>query len=121
MTVQEDTVEVDTAIINKRRAEWIERCNEHDASVLVDEVYAAVPLYYNHKPMIADKEALKEEYGYMNNPEYSLHLNPLHVEKVNSEMIFEIGQCSRSYNGKYILVWKKGENERWSVWIDSNI
>jgi hypothetical protein len=43
------------------------------------------------------------------------------IEAVNQELVFEIGQGSGSYNGNYLLVWKKGEDDVWRILLDSNI
>jgi len=107
--------------IQLRRDEWIERCNKHDARDLVTQMYLIDAIYFSHKPVIANRDSLIKEYDYMNNPKYSLHLDPLHVETVTSDLAFEIGRCSGSYNGKYIIVWKKDERAGWGVMIDSNI
>ena len=107
--------------INARRKEWIELCNQHNARELVTKLYSKEPIYYNHKPVITNVDSLVKEYSYMNNPKYALNLSPKHIEIVNSQLIFEIGQCSGSYGGKYILIWEKDENEEWRIKIDSNI
>ncbi len=107
--------------IDRRRAEWITLCNKHNASDLVNGLYAENTIYYNHKPVVKTRDALIQEYEYMNNPKYSLQLTPLHVEPVNDNLAFEIGQCSGSYNGKYILIWEKDSTGKWYIKIDSNI
>jgi len=107
--------------IDQRRAEWIELCNQHDAQNLVTQLYSKTPIYYNHKPVVTDPESLIATYSYMNNPDYSLQLTPEHVELVKDDLAFEMGQCSGSYGGKYILIWKKDESGKWMIWIDSNI
>jgi hypothetical protein len=55
----------------------------------------------------------------MNNPTYQLTLTPIAVEAAGKDIAFEIGQCSGSYGGKYILVWQKIGNN-WKVLFDSN-
>jgi ketosteroid isomerase-like protein len=57
----------------------------------------------------------------MSNESYQLTLNPITIETVNPETVFEIGQCEGSYNGKYILIWKKQTDGQWRIWVDSNI
>ncbi len=116
---RETTVSRDA--IDKRRDEWIKICNQHDSGILVRELYSENPIYYNHKPLVTSPEALTREYSYMNNPNYSLHLDPLHVEMISAELAFEIGQCSGSYKGKYVIVWKKDGTGKWKVMVDSNI
>lgn len=110
-----------TAILDARRADWIKRCNEHNAERLVRELYAPNALYYNHRPMITGRDAITQEYQYMNNPDYQLHLEPIIVSAVRPNLAFEIGQCSGSYGGKYVIVWQKGGNDQWYVMMDSNI
>ncbi|NNK87701.1 MAG: nuclear transport factor 2 family protein [Flavobacteriaceae bacterium] len=107
--------------IDKRRDLWMSYCNAHDVEALVNEVYSANTMYYNHRPLVQGREALIKEYGYMNSPNYSLELNPIIIEVVNKETVFEIGQCKGSYNGKYILVWKKDPDGQWRIFFDSNI
>ncbi|TDQ32210.1 Cif family virulence factor [Zeaxanthinibacter enoshimensis] len=115
------SVRVDTAVISARRNEWVKLCNAHKAENLVQNVYSENTMYYNHKPLVIGKSDLAREYAYMNNENYTLDLHPLKVEVVNAGLVFEIGQCSGSYNGKYMLVWKKDSDGTWNVYIDSNI
>lgn len=118
---EKGSTDIDLSIIDQRRVEWIEYCNSHDAEGLVENLYTENAVYYNHRPVITGREALTQTYQYMNSPRYSLNLTPLHVEVVNESIIFEIGQCDGSYNGKYILVWQKDEDGSWSILMDSNI
>lgn len=107
--------------IDYRRNEWIKRCNEHNASLLVNELYAEDALYFNHKPLLNGRKGIIEEYGYMNEPSYNLILEPIIVVPVNDVLVYEIGQCRGSYGGKYILVWEKSSEGKWYVLMDSNI
>ena len=109
------------AAIKLRRELWMKFCNAHDVKALVNEVYSENTLYYNHRPLVKGRDALVSEYGYMNSPNYSLELNPIIIEVVNDETVFEIGQCKGSYNGNYILVWKKDPDGKWQILFDSNI
>jgi ketosteroid isomerase-like protein len=115
------SADVYLSIIDQRRAEWIEYCNSHDAEGLVENLYTENAVYYNHRPVKIGRESLTQEYQYMNSPRYSLNLTPLHIEVVNDSIIYEIGQCDGSYNGKYMLVWQKAEDGTWSILMDSNI
>lgn len=107
--------------INLSRDKWIKLCNEHNSTGLVEELYKPNAIYYNHKPVVIGTIAIIKEYGYMNNENYNLHLEPIIVKLVSSKVAFEIGQCSGSYNGKYILVWEKNSQGAWRVLMDSNI
>lgn len=107
--------------ITTRRALWMDLCNEHNVEGLVNELYTEDALYFNHKPLVKGRTALIREYQYMKNENYHLTLNPIIVEKVNEETVYEIGQCEGSYGGKYILIWKLGVDGNWRIWIDSNI
>ncbi|MEM6344608.1 MAG: hypothetical protein AAF927_12035 [Bacteroidota bacterium] len=109
------------AAIDQRRAEWIKLCNERDAANLVEQLYSENALYYNHKPMVEGRTAITQEYSYMNRPEYSLMLNPIIVQPVNDSLVFELGQCSGSYGGKYMLLWQKDATGKWYVSMDSNV
>jgi ketosteroid isomerase-like protein len=108
-------------MLDAARAEWVRLCNEHDPRKLVGELYTADAMYYNHKPMIVGTEAIAKEYWYMGNSSYQLRLAPIMIEMVSQDLAFEIGQCSGSYNGKYVLVWKKSADKGWQVALDSNI
>ncbi|MEQ9373718.1 MAG: hypothetical protein RIG68_00945 [Imperialibacter sp.] len=112
---------VTAEVLDAPRAKWIRLCNEHDPLKLVAELYTADAMYYNHKPMIVGTEAIAKEYWYMGNSSYQLSLTPIVIEMVNPDLAFEIGQCSGSYNGKYVLVWKKSADKGWQVALDSNI
>jgi len=107
--------------LNARRYEWMRLCNQHNADSLVKELYTPDALYFNHKPLIKGTADIIKEYGYMNQSNYHLALTPLHIEPVSDSLIFEIGQSSGSYGGKYILVWKKTTGGDWMVYMDSNI
>lgn len=107
--------------INKQREKWITLCNLNNASVLVRELYTSNSIYYNHRPVVVGHDAISKDYVYMNNPNYKLSLSPLKLEIVNETLAFEIGQCSGSYNGKYLLVWQKSKDGDWQVLVDSNI
>ncbi|MEQ8471273.1 MAG: nuclear transport factor 2 family protein [Marinoscillum sp.] len=110
----------DTSYISTRRAEWIRYCNQHNVDLLVNDLYMIDAIYYNHRPVINGREKITETYSYMRRDTYQLTLTPLIVEPVNEHMAFEIGQCSGSYNGKYLLVWKRGD-DGWKIFLDSNI
>ncbi len=118
---KKEFIDLDLSVIDQRRADWIEYCNSHDAEGLVQNLYTENAVYYNHRPVIIGHEALSQVYQYMNNPRYSLNLIPLHVEVVSESIVFEIGQCEGSYNGKYMLVWQKGDDGIWRILMDSNI
>lgn len=115
---------VDTSIlttIDQRRAEWMALCNAHNAAQLVKNLYRTDAMYYNHKPLLIGHVAIAQDYGYMNREQYSLKLTPIIVEPVNDQLVYEIGQCSGSYGGKYMLIWKKDAAGQWSLLMDSNI
>lgn len=107
--------------LTNRRNEWMKYCNAHQAALLVKELYTPDALYFNHKPVIKGTAEITKEYGYMNSSNYHLELTPLHIEAVSDSLIYEIGQGSGSYGGKYILVWKKNTEGKWMVYMDSNI
>jgi ketosteroid isomerase-like protein len=107
--------------INIQRQKWIRLCNQHNAQSLVEKLYTPNAIYYNHKPLVQGHHAITKDYSYMNDPNYKLDLTPIIIEPVNEWTVFEIGQCSGSYGGKYILVWLKQENGEWLVAFDSNI
>lgn len=116
-----ESKKVDTINIAERRKLWIELCNTNNPENLVKQLYSNNTIYFNHKPIVKGTEELIKEYGYMNNENYTLNLHPMKLEVVNANFAFEVGQCSGSYNGKYILVWKKHADGNWKVYIDSNI
>ena len=111
----------DSLRIVGRRDLWMELCNAHNAAELVNQLYSANTLYYNHKPLVKGRQALIPQYDYMNNKEYALSLEPLTFEAVNADTVIEIGQCKGSYGGKYILIWKKDPDGEWRIFIDSNV
>lgn len=120
-TVKIDKPEENLQAVESRRKLWISLCNNHDAQALIEALYSENTLYFNHKPIVEGHERLIDEYQYMNNEKYGLSLQPIIVTLINKNFIFEIGQCSGSYKGKYILIWKKEEDGKWRIFIDSNI
>ena len=121
MILKSETNAYDTVSINNMRVKWMELCNAHQVKRLVSEVYHANAIYYSHKPLVVGTEAIVKEYGYMNDEKYQLTLTPIHVEPVTEDIVFEIGQCSGTYGGKYMLIWQKGEDGNWKVLFDSNV
>ena len=115
-----DSNKVDLNEITKKRNQWIDLCNAHNAEHLIKTLYTTNTMYYNHRPMVVGKDNLIPIYSYMNNENYSLSLKPIIVEPVSQTLAFEIGQCEGSYNGKYILIWQKTA-EGWQVLFDANI
>ena len=107
--------------ILERRDMWIELCNENNAANLVNELYSQNTIYFNHKPLVIGRKKIINEYAYMNNANYNLVLQPLKLISVTKNIAFEIGQCKGSYGGKYILIWKKEDDGKWRIFIDSNI
>ena len=106
--------------IAKAREKWMKLCNEHNAQKLVNELYTIDAIYFNRGRILKGQKDLVREYSYMNSPNYNLQLTPKHIEVVDDETAFEIGQCSGSYNLPYMLVWKKQENNSWKIYLDSN-
>ena len=113
--------EVNLDEITKRRNQWIELCNQHNAANLINELYSPNTLYFNHKPPVIGREALIPVYSYMNNENYNLTLHPEVVEVVNENLVYEIGQCVGSYGGKYLLIWEKDSDGKWYIYVDSNV
>lgn len=106
--------------IHAARNKWVEICNEHRAADLVKELYLPNALYYHHEPPIIGTQAITEEYQYMNRPSYSIKLHPLAIVPVNQSTVLEIGHGSESFNGKYVLIWKRTESG-WMILMDSNV
>ena len=110
----------DVAGIASQRMQWMELCNSHQASELVQQLYTADTYYYNRGRLLKGIEAVSTEYGYMNSPGYSLKLTPKKLVFVSSTIAYEIGMCSGSYSLPYMLVWEKQADSRWKVLLDSN-
>lgn len=120
-TARVDNPSENLSELDRRRALWISLCNQNDAQTLIQELYSENTIYYNHKPLVQGRIPLAREYQYMNDKAYELSLQAIMVAPVNKDYVFEIGQCSGSYNGKYILIWRKDEDGQWRIFIDSNI
>ncbi len=118
---ESQVAEVDLGELDLRREEWMKICNQHDALALVKEMYMKEAVYYNHKPLVIGQEKIVEQYSYMNDEKYSLELEPLFMQVVSSEIVYEVGQCRGSYGGKYILVWTRDIDGKWKIKMDSNL
>ena len=102
------------------RKKWVDLCNTHNVSLLVKEMYLPIAIYHNNGRTIQGTTQITEEYKYMNNPNYNLTLTPIYFEPINENQIIEIGQCSGSYKGKYLLLWKKDNTNEWKILFDTN-
>jgi len=109
-----------SATLESRRAKWMELCNSHKAAELVKQLYTPDAYYYNRGRVLQGTEAISQEYGYMNDPNYSLKLTPKHLVFVSPNVAYEIGRCSGSYPLPYMLLWEKQPNGNWQVKMDSN-
>lgn len=117
---ESDPVAIGLDEIQAAREQWVSICNQHNAGDLVRALYLPNALYYHHEPPIIGTENITEEYSYMNRESYAIDLHPLAIEVVNENTVLEIGHGSKSFNGKYVLVWKKTENG-WRILFDSNV
>jgi len=115
-----DDFPLDLKQIDAQREKWIELCNAHNAKALIDSLYCKNTMYYNHKSMIMGSQNLIANYAYMNSKAYQLTLKPILVEPVSETIVYEIGECEGSYNGKYVLIWQK-DADVWQILFDSNI
>ena len=102
------------------RAKWMKLCNAHTPAKLLEEVYAENAYYYNRGRLLQGRKQLTEEYTYMADPNYQLTLTPKAVHVVNPDMVYEIGKCSGSYGGHYIIRWEKQPDSNWQVTLDTN-
>lgn len=116
-----DGKKVDRKGIDEARKRWMDLCALHDADKLVAEMYVENALYYNHKPFVVGVEAIAKTYQYMNRQAYSLTLTPIFVEAISRDLALEIGQCSGTYGGKYVLLWRRVENGKWKILFDTNV
>ncbi len=102
------------------RSKWMQLCNAHTPDKLIEEIYAENAYYYNRGRLLQGRKQLIEEYKYMADPKYQLTLSPQAVQMVNPDMVYEIGKCSGSYGGHYIIRWEKQRAGNWLVTLDTN-
>lgn len=111
----------ETNRIDEARAQWMTFCNHQRVDELIENLYCEDAIYFNQKPILQGRSAIRQEYSYMTSANYSLELTPLFIEQINEEYAIEIGQCSGSYGGKYVLVWEKQVDGQWQICFDSNV
>ena len=112
--------QADSKEIDKSRTDWMSFCNAHNSKVLVEELYTTNAFYYNQGRLLHGSDEISSEYSYMNSGGYSLALEPMIVKVVQPDLAYEIGKCSGSYGGHYILRWEKEPDCKWKVSLDSN-
>jgi ketosteroid isomerase-like protein len=112
---------VDIDKIKNQREQWMALCNAHNAKTLIETMYTENTMYYNRGRLLQGRDQLSKEYQYMNNPQYTLKLEPILVEPVSDSIVYEFGQCVGSYNGKYVLIWQKNSEGIWQIIFDTNI
>jgi ketosteroid isomerase-like protein len=110
----------DSMQINAAREKWMQLCNAHDHKKLVENLYLKDAYYYNRGRVLEGWESLFTEYKYMSQPSYHLSLKPISVMMVQPDLAYEVGKCSGSYGGHYMLVWEKQRDGEWKVCLDSN-
>lgn len=120
MISESDNETTDMTGIQTARNHWMDYCNHHKIKDLVTNEYFENAVYYNNGRVTIGVGDIEKEYRYMTNPSYQLTLTPISLEAVNAGLAFEVGQCSGSYGGKYILVWGKRNGFSWKVVFDSN-
>ena len=111
---------IDEQVIDQPRDNWVKYCAAKNAYELVKNVYTADAYYYNRGRLLQGLDAIAKEYSYMNKPNYNLYLHPKVTRIVQPDLAYEIGQCSGSYRGHYILKWVKEADGEWRVAMDSN-
>ncbi|QHT69520.1 DUF4440 domain-containing protein [Rhodocytophaga rosea] len=114
-TSYNDSVQIDAA-----REKWMQLCNAHNHQQLVKSLYLKDAYYYNKGRVLQGWESLFTEYKYMSQPSYQLSLKPISVLMVQPDLAYEVGKCSGSYGGHYMLVWEKQKDGEWKVSLDSN-
>ncbi len=110
----------DASGIERSRQRWIELCRQHDPNVLVKQLYEKNAYYYNRERVLQGTIAIASEYGYMADPGYMLNLAPLSLTFVTSNLAFEIGKCTGTWGGYYLLCWQRGRDGIWRILLDSN-
>jgi hypothetical protein len=119
-----DSTPACTAPLVDRRKDWAEGSSSHNAHGFVLDLYSpdAIYLCLGADSIYIGNAAVAQAYEYMNDSTWHAYsLTPLHVEPVNSSMVFEIGTYSCSFGvGEYIIIWKLSSEGVWQVCFDSN-
>ncbi|MBH1940568.1 nuclear transport factor 2 family protein [Mobilitalea sibirica] len=105
--------------IDSIRETWIRLANEHSSVNLVEGVYSEDFVYYGGRRLFQGYENLAREYSYMNAESFTMNLTADKVALVQSDLAYEIGEWDVGFTGKYIIIWKKINNE-WKTWLDAN-
>lgn len=113
------TLDVDSGI-DVARNHWVEFANQHSATTLVKSAYVENLFYYNRGILYQGYESLADVYSYMNDLDFNINLKSDYCVMVGQKLAYEIGVWKSSdYEGNYIIVWTKLENE-WRIMLDCN-
>lgn len=106
--------------IDIARSDWVKYSNQKEPQKLVELVYTKNSLYYNNGRLSRGRDAITERYSYMNQPNWSITLTPEKTVLVNNKRAFEIGTYMSSGKGDYVLIWERGSDGKWQVFLDFN-
>lgn len=114
--VDDFTLEIDSIIHGRKK--WEQLANRHRPDLIVDEVFSKNGKYFHRGTLYKNREIIKA-YSYMSNDSYMITLEPLKVQQVNSNVIYEIGVYRAGGKGLYTLIWVK-EIDTWKLLLDFN-
>lgn len=113
-----------TIALNKRRASWITRANQHNPKKHIEALYSKEATYFANGRKSEGREEIIERYVYMENPNYQVDLEKEQLWNISEDQVLEVGRYFTGSErvgpgGLYVILWELVDEE-WMIRLDFN-